>query len=88
MLACVSSQKRGAPASDTEQAGGRGEGDKQSVSGGGGGGGGGAGDDGSASKKQKVGGSKTLSKADQFAKKGLSTKGMASLSSFFKPKPK
>ena len=29
-----------------------------------------------------------LSKADQFAKKGLSTKGMASMASFFKPKPK
>jgi hypothetical protein len=36
----------------------------------------------------QAGSTKVLSKADQFAKKGLSTKGMSSMASFFKPKPK
>lgn len=60
----------------------------------------GGGSDWDANKKPKVGGAahaaggakagagKVLTKADQFAKKGLSTKGMSSMASFFKPKSK
>ena len=61
----------------------------------------GAGSDWDANKKKKVGGEiklatggakagagKLLTKTEQFAKKGLSTKGMSSMASFFKPKAK
>jgi hypothetical protein len=39
----------------------------------------------SAASTGSGGGGKTLTKAQQFVKKGLSTKGMASMASFFKP---